>query len=421
MEFIKKHYEKLVLIVLLFAFIGSMFYVLNIIRETAENQGLKISTGTPDQQMRNPKDKEFDSTTLVKTGLGRWTPSPARDAFFTGMTSDLVIPLELSFCPFDNCGKELLPRGYMNDRNCPFCGGLLTKPPKRKISRFRRTEEDLDGDGIPNKTEENYKLDPQDPNDALYDRDKDGFSNVYEYLNDYKLHLAKSHPPMWYRLTLKELGRQKLPVQFKAVNTNNSTEQRNWDIQINHMNPKNMTELKNTDVTTIGGLLTIDNREYKIVKIELRQTKLPKKEGESQRMKDESVIYLEETGGKDRLIMQIGKDVYSSDVKAVFLDHGQIDKEGKAAQFVVGLNQKITVGNRRNARETYLLRLIDTKRKMALLVDAKTEKVPEKVEDQMWVNEKGKIPEDMRIKPVQKRVELNEEIRDEEAPTGRRR
>jgi hypothetical protein len=86
------------------------------------------------------------------------------------------------------------------------------------------------------------------------------------------------------------------------------------------------------------------------------------------------------------------------------------------------LNQKFTVGNRRNARDTYLLRVIDTKRNMALLVDAKTEKIPEKIEDQMWVTQKGKIPEDMRVKPVVKVAEVSENAETgDESTRGRRR
>ena len=421
MEFIRKHYEKLILIVLLFAFIGSMVYVLDIIRTTADSESLKISTGEADQKRLDGKDEVFNSSVIIKKDLGKWNLTPARADEFKNMTSDLVIPPELSFCPFEDCGS-LIPYGYMSGKECPSCKKFLPTPPKRKASRFRRSEEDLDGDGIPNREEENQKLDKEDPNDALYDKDRDGFSNVYEYLNGFKMHLIKSRPPMWYRLCLKELGRQKLPVQFKAVNTNNSTDQKKWDIQINHMNPKNMTELRTTDVTSIGGLLTIDKREYQIVRVELKQTKLPTKAGESQRMKDESVIYLEETGGKDRIHMQIGKDVFSSDVKAVFIDHGQLDKAGNPIQFVVGLNQKFTVGNRRNARDSYLLKVIDTKRNMALLVDTKTESIPAKIEDQMWVTQKGKIPEDMRVKPVVKVVEATENAVEGEEPTrGRRR
>lgn len=408
------------LIVLLFAFIGSMVYVLDIIRETAENQGLAIATGKADQERLTGKEDVFNCEKVIRKNMGSWNKSVARSAEFNGMSSDLVIPQEISFCPLsEKCEKLLLPRGYMSGKKCPSCNGLLPVPPERKVSRFRRTEDDHDGDGIPNRDEENFKLDPQDPNDALYDRDRDGFSNVYEFRNGFKLNVRGNHPPMWYRLSLKELGRQKLPVLFKAVNTNNSSDQKRWDVQINHMNPKNMTELKNTDVTTIGGLITIDDREYRIARIELKQTKLPTKEGETQRMKDESVIYLEETGGKDRIYMQIGKDVFSSDVKAVFLDHGQIDKEGRPAQFVISQNQRFNVGSYKNARATYLLKVIDTKRNMALLVDAKSEKIPENVDDQMWVTNKGRIPEDMRIKPVQKLAETT--MNDPDAMPGRGR
>ena len=38
MDFIKKHYEKLILLLLLVIFIASMFHVLNIIKQTGEIQ-----------------------------------------------------------------------------------------------------------------------------------------------------------------------------------------------------------------------------------------------------------------------------------------------------------------------------------------------------------------------------------------------
>ncbi|HDM25190.1 MAG TPA: hypothetical protein ENG24_01150 [Thermoplasmatales archaeon] len=42
---------------------------------------------------------------------------------------------------------------------------------------------DTDSDGMPDKWEINYKLDPTDPNDASSDPDNDGYTNVEEYLN----------------------------------------------------------------------------------------------------------------------------------------------------------------------------------------------------------------------------------------------
>ncbi len=41
--------------------------------------------------------------------------------------------------------------------------------------------DDIDNDGMPNKWEEKYGLDPEDPTDANKDKDKDGYSNLKEY------------------------------------------------------------------------------------------------------------------------------------------------------------------------------------------------------------------------------------------------
>jgi pectate lyase len=42
---------------------------------------------------------------------------------------------------------------------------------------------DTDGDGMPDDWERNHKLNPNDPKDAALDTDKDGYTNIEEYLN----------------------------------------------------------------------------------------------------------------------------------------------------------------------------------------------------------------------------------------------
>ena len=52
------------------------------------------------------------------------------------------------------------------------------------------------GDGIPDGGEQQFKLNPQDPSDGPQDSDKDGYTNLEEYLNgtdptvfvDYTMH-----------------------------------------------------------------------------------------------------------------------------------------------------------------------------------------------------------------------------------------
>jgi hypothetical protein len=43
---------------------------------------------------------------------------------------------------------------------------------------------DADGDGMPDAWEKKFGLDPQEDGDNIQDKDKDGYTNVEEYLND---------------------------------------------------------------------------------------------------------------------------------------------------------------------------------------------------------------------------------------------
>jgi hypothetical protein len=43
---------------------------------------------------------------------------------------------------------------------------------------------DSDNDGMPNSWERCHGLNPHDPTDAATDNDKDGYTNLEEYLND---------------------------------------------------------------------------------------------------------------------------------------------------------------------------------------------------------------------------------------------
>ena len=43
--------------------------------------------------------------------------------------------------------------------------------------------QDTDNDGMPDKWEKPHKLNPNDANDAVSDRDNDGYTNIEEFIN----------------------------------------------------------------------------------------------------------------------------------------------------------------------------------------------------------------------------------------------
>ena len=73
MEFLKRHYEKLILLVLLLAFILSMVYVLRIIDQTKEitEESLQIPTRAADYEVHDPKAAEFEITGSPGMRTGR--------------------------------------------------------------------------------------------------------------------------------------------------------------------------------------------------------------------------------------------------------------------------------------------------------------------------------------------------------------
>ena len=79
MEFIKRHYEKLLLAGLLIMFIGSMVYLAGIMRETGSIrlENLKIPTRAADFQMPDVKDPQYNCNSNL-FGMARWDASKPR-------------------------------------------------------------------------------------------------------------------------------------------------------------------------------------------------------------------------------------------------------------------------------------------------------------------------------------------------------
>ena len=81
MEFLKRHYEKLILLVLLLAFILSMVYVLRIIDQTKEitEESLQIPTRAADYEVHDPKAAEFEIADYWQSRNANWPASHARN------------------------------------------------------------------------------------------------------------------------------------------------------------------------------------------------------------------------------------------------------------------------------------------------------------------------------------------------------
>ena len=156
MDFLNKHYEKLILLGMLVFFIIAMVNVLSISSQTGEvkDSDLRIPTRQPDYKPENASDKRFTVEAILDTGKFSWREARRREAKSQlAFYSDLMSFPELAVCfkGKDDNGKEtgcgdLIPKLYFSEKPCPSCGRILKTPPKRaKIRRNVITADDSDG------------------------------------------------------------------------------------------------------------------------------------------------------------------------------------------------------------------------------------------------------------------------------------
>ena len=81
MDFLNKHYEKLILLGMLLFFIFAMINVLSIASQTGEvkDSDLRIPTRQADYKPHNPADSQYQPENVWKTGTFFWKKASFRD------------------------------------------------------------------------------------------------------------------------------------------------------------------------------------------------------------------------------------------------------------------------------------------------------------------------------------------------------
>ena len=111
MDFLSKHYEKLILLGMLLFFIFAMISVLSIATQTAEvkDSDLRIPTRQPDYTPQDPTADQFKPQNVWNAGTFKWQKAGYRDKskkmlFYSDMTE--FPGLALCLIGKDDSGKE---------------------------------------------------------------------------------------------------------------------------------------------------------------------------------------------------------------------------------------------------------------------------------------------------------------------------
>jgi len=168
MDFLKKHGEKVLFVVLLVALAGSVFLAMS--AKGNLQKGVE----------RSPNAKKGDILTDA-TGVQEMIARLTTDPFQLEVLTDAFTPGVRVIC-MNPADRTLIPK---DAKICPYCGWEQTV-----------RDRDSDGDGIYDKLENTWGLNPNDPKDVLLDQDNDGFSTLVEFESGTDPSDSTNYPPL---------------------------------------------------------------------------------------------------------------------------------------------------------------------------------------------------------------------------------
>ena len=219
MDFLAKHYEKLILaicLVCLIAYVGRIDSQENYERNSTAQ--VKRKMGSIIKADKLVEVKEASELPTLKDMLSlpeakiNFTNSPNGDN-----KSGLLENGAYIVCKSKDCGYVIFYKGDVQDGyKCPKCGTVQDAPAPEVLPT-----DDLDKDGIPDLVEKSPEMEGLNyryPYDATEDFDGDGFTNYEEYLAGTDINDPESHPALAALLRVKgKVYNSNLPYTLSRV------------------------------------------------------------------------------------------------------------------------------------------------------------------------------------------------------------
>ena len=373
MGFLKRHYEKILLGLLLAVFIGLLAFQLVLWQQ---NQEIKV------EKMKGFKDPDPNYTRIdFKTEKSPfrvlqelpnkpfWAKAASRENIETFIDySDLMKPFPLAICPY--CLRVIPAKAFPQGEgagSCMFCNRTLHHPYNAEAENASK---DTDGDGIPDQDETKLGLNPEDPTDAQVDTDGDGFSNYEEFVSKTDYKDPKSRPPYHEKLYVLNVERPKLPFRVKSIKYKDSNKKTKETAQIqlgiDYSTGKRLRE-KIFD-RKVGDKFSSRSGDYTIVDLLVKDRKTA-----NNVIEDVSEVVIQKVGQPDKITMKVGATVFEPRVKAAL----QINKTNKVFDtFEVFEKTRISVGSEKTGIDSYsVVRIVqDTRNADKSTVTIRSEK-----------------------------------------------
>lgn len=189
MDFLKKHIEKVVFIVLLVLFGGSVMIAMQ--RRTGFQNPQTLTLIEPESDFSRDLE-DLDAL------LARLTDRP-----YSVSVEDEVFTPEVRVTCMNPEDRTLIPPDL---KICPYCGYEQTV-----------RERDSDGDTISDSQELEWGMDPNDPADVHEDHDGDGFSTLVEFQQGTDPMDPDSYPPLIDYLRLVDVEETSIRFMLRGT------------------------------------------------------------------------------------------------------------------------------------------------------------------------------------------------------------
>ncbi|MBP1583717.1 MAG: hypothetical protein J6866_07165 [Victivallales bacterium] len=228
MDFLVKHYEKLILGLSLLCLILCVLLVRkSFIANSAKIEEKEKNAQQITKNLRKNLEEIDSSAFQGRECLVNPCRLVAVESPNTKKGMDkkggLVTPKRYVVCRNEQC-KYLI--AFNSDR-CPFC-----RTQQDPIGKDITEEDDTDGDGIPDLYEQKFPdiLDFLDPDDGRMDADNDCFLNVEEYRAGTSPDNPDDHPKLAALLRVAWTGKRPLPCRFENLRKVDSDNPADWRV-----------------------------------------------------------------------------------------------------------------------------------------------------------------------------------------------
>ncbi|MDF3130093.1 hypothetical protein P0Y35_12870 [Kiritimatiellaeota bacterium B1221] len=191
MDFLKKHGEKVLFILLLAGLVASVLL--------AMNAKSNLQSGVN----RSPNGGAVEMTMDLETLQG-YIAHLSGESTRMDIITNAFTPSVRVVCMNPDDNTLISPDAKI----CPYCGWE---------QKDRTNELDTDQDGIPDYKELAWGMNPNDPNDVLLDQDNDGFNTLTEYQAGFDPMDPNSHLPLIDFVRLGEVVESSIEFDLRGI------------------------------------------------------------------------------------------------------------------------------------------------------------------------------------------------------------